>query len=76
MPIQVPQKVCQCSKLSICKHLYTNRNNKNIKKEHQCSELSVCKHFSKNLIKIKKERLSSKLWIYKHLQHWEQRIWQ
>jgi hypothetical protein len=26
-------------------------------------ELSVCKHFSENVIKIKKERLSSKLWI-------------
>jgi hypothetical protein len=69
-------KKFQCSKPSVCKHFNTNRNNKNIKKQRRCSELSVCKHFSKNVIKNKKERLSSKLWISKHLQHWEQRSWQ
>ena len=66
MPIKAPQKKCQYSKPSICKHFNTNRNNnKNIKK-----------HFSGNVIKRKKEHLSSKLWISKDLQHWEQRSWQ
>jgi hypothetical protein len=43
-----------------------------VKKQRPCLELSVCKHFSKNVIKIEKECLSSKLWISMHLQHWEQ----